>query len=604
MTTTMTPSSPPDSKAPVDPVDALRLLVADLQSLADRLTLAGDPEHGNPEQKEASPRLVQSLKAARERVAGPRAVVMLLSEHALLKRRFLERLLGPLPCLPERVAELLSERGRGSVRLEYGPAAELVEPTPQQAVPVIRLPVSTLERGLAVIDTPAIETPVIEDAAATDGLDAASLLRCAAQANAWIFVLAADHAVSKAAQTLLRQLPEQAAGLEFVVEGAEALSATARAAAREQLLQTLRENCGIPEPRITLIASAATEGDEGSYWHGRFATFHSVMMLRGRERWLQATRALIVTALNEVGEKIEQELKSSVAGPRHARLRLGLKDLEGLRTRFYELGRLDGDPPGEAISDGGSTPAIGSPAVSITDAPAPAPQWQRIATESVAQSEPPLPQLVSHRDPTEEEWLSEQEARELLASQALRAPRGLRAKLARLLPFSRLSLRSMGTAATAQVSAAAKESSRPWRLLGGVWALAFAVILLWVLWPRLAAERESAAEWDLRQQSTPLAPRPAPAAPQPAEPSLVVPAAHAETEHAGVRDNVPLPSGSSAHTAIRTPLVKPLPQGLRAGVTPPRHHHSFLGINRLWGWVRHPRSSTHRSPDSPTLAHE
>jgi hypothetical protein len=605
MTTTMIPSPPADPKALIDPVDALRLLVDDLQALADRLTLAGDPphgspEHGKPEQKEASTRLVQSLKAARERVAGPRAVVMLLSEHASLKRHFLERLLGPFPKSP--LAELITESMRGPVRLEYGPTPEHVAPSSEQDLPLIRLP--ALERGLAVIDTPAIETPVIEEAAAADSPSAVSLLQCAEQANAWIFVLAADHAIGKAAQMLLRQLPEQAAGLEFVVEGAEALNATARATVREQLLQTLRENCGITEPRITLIASAATEGDEGSYWHGRFATFHSVMMLRGRERWLQATRALIATAFNEVGAEIEQQLKSSAPGLRHARLRLGLKDLEGLRTRFQELGRLEGDQLREA------NPVSRTPASSTPDAPAPLLPSQPVATENVAQSEPPVARLIDyhddhpdgHPDPAAEVFLSEREARELLAAQALRGPKGLRAKLTR---FIQSRLTWAGTAFSAPVSPVGKGSSRPWRLLGGVWALAFVVILFWIMWPRLAAERESAAEWDLRQQSAPPpAPKPAPAPSTRTPPSLVVPAVRAETEHAGVREAVPLSSRNHAHTVIRTPLVKPVPEGLRAGVAPPRRRHGFLGIGRLWSWVRHPRSGANRNSAAPSPTNE
>ena len=588
---------PADPKAPANPVDALRLLVADLQALADRLAPPEHPEHGNSgdplQHNEAEPRFVLTLKAARERVAGPRAVVMLLSEHAPLKRRFLERLLGPLPHLPAQLAESLTESSTGPVRLEYGLAPERVAPTAAQAIPIIRLPAPTLQRGLAVIDTPAIETPAIEETpavASNDSRSAVGLLQCAEQASAWIFVLAADHAIGKAAQTLLCQLPERAAGLEFVVEGAEALNAAARATAREQLLHTLRENCGITEPRLTLIASAATEGDEGSYWHGRFATFHSVMMLRGRDRWLHATRALIASTLIEVGGEIEQELKNSAPGLRHARLRLGLKDLEGLRTRFHELGRLDGDAPGEPAS-----PSSSAPAGSTTDTPAPAPQWQPTATERATQSERP----VGLPDPPAEMFLSERETRELLAAQALRAPWGLRARLARLLFFARLPfLRGAAAVPTA------KGNSRPWHLLGGVWALAFVVIVLWMMWPRLAAERESTAEWDLRQQNAAPAPKPAPATAKPAEPSLDVPAVHAETEHAGVRDTVPPPIGNRAHTVIRTPLAKPVPQGLRAGATHTRRHHSFLGISRLWGWVRHPRSSTHHSTDNPTATNE
>src|SRR5579859_7755423 len=175
----MTSSSPADPKAPADAMDALRLLVADLQALADRLALTEHPEHRNPADqpapKEDEARFAQILEEARERVAGPRAVVMLLSEHAPLKRRFLERLLGPLPNLPAQLAESLTESSTGPVRLEYGPAPERVAASAELAIPIIRLPAPTLERGLAIIDTPAIETPAIEDipaVAANDGRSA------------------------------------------------------------------------------------------------------------------------------------------------------------------------------------------------------------------------------------------------------------------------------------------------------------------------------------------------------------------------------------------------------------------------------------------------
>ena len=82
----MTSTHLTDQKPRVDPVDALRLLMADLRALADGLEL-----------KDRSRSLQQTLKATEERLSGPRAVVMLLGEHEELKRRFLERLLGPRP---------------------------------------------------------------------------------------------------------------------------------------------------------------------------------------------------------------------------------------------------------------------------------------------------------------------------------------------------------------------------------------------------------------------------------------------------------------------------------------------------------------------------
>src|SRR5882757_6112402 len=355
-------TSPPltDQTPREDPTEALRVLVADLLALTGRLEL-----------KERIPDLQATLEAAQERVFGPRALVMLLSEHEELKRRFLERLLGPdLALLPNPTTEC--------TRLEYGTEPEQTVALPQglptvtpldplesflsrsdisnatdnipdavsenaaekiqenipetspdtarEAMRTIRLLNPTLKGGLAVIDTPAVE-----------GEPSASVLRWIEQADAWIFVLSADHALSEASQALLRRLPERGARLEMVVENAEALSGEERIAARDRLMQMLREHCNIESPRLTLVASAATEGDEGSFWHGRFATFHSVMMLRGRERWLEGTLAMVQDALSKVGETIDLELKSIALGVRHARLRLGMKDLDGLRARFYEL---------------------------------------------------------------------------------------------------------------------------------------------------------------------------------------------------------------------------------------------------------------------------
>ncbi|MGB9419209.1 MAG: hypothetical protein WCB58_23060, partial [Acidobacteriaceae bacterium] len=264
-----------DQKVPrVDPIEALRVLVAELRALVARLEL-----------KDGTPGLQDTLNAAQERVCGPRAVVVLLGEHEALKRRFLERLLGPnLAHLPNPTAVC--------TRLEYGaepectvtmpqetpaalpmmdplesflkrqtiigaagqphimpPVAEALntpEEKPRQAMQLIRLPNPTLQGGLAVIDTPAVES----------GEPAANLLACAEEADAWIFVLNADHALSEASQALLRRLPERGSRLEIVVENADSLSGEERLAARDRLMRTLHEHCNVEAPRLTLVASA------------------------------------------------------------------------------------------------------------------------------------------------------------------------------------------------------------------------------------------------------------------------------------------------------------------------------------------------------------
>src|SRR5437763_150874 len=126
-------TSPPltDQTPREDPTEGLRALVADLQALTGRLEL-----------KERTPDLKAALKAAQERVCGPRALVMLLSEHAELKRRFLERLLGPnLALVPNPTTEC--------TRLEYGAEPESTLPMPQElpAAPPLDPLESFLNRG-------------------------------------------------------------------------------------------------------------------------------------------------------------------------------------------------------------------------------------------------------------------------------------------------------------------------------------------------------------------------------------------------------------------------------------------------------------------------
>src|SRR5690242_20979449 len=67
----------------MDPAETLRPLVAELRTLVDKLEL-----------QDNDAALARTLHAAQEKVAGPRAVVMLLGEREDLKRQFLERLLG------------------------------------------------------------------------------------------------------------------------------------------------------------------------------------------------------------------------------------------------------------------------------------------------------------------------------------------------------------------------------------------------------------------------------------------------------------------------------------------------------------------------------
>lgn len=576
-----------DPKPPIDALEALRVLVADLRALAGRLEL-----------KEHSRSLQQTLKAAQERVSGPRAVVMLLGEREDLKRRFLERLLGPnLAQVPNPTVVC--------TRLEYGAEPECTVTMPQgltavlpldqldaflerhrmeKTMQTIRLPNPTLKDDLAVIDTPVVS-----------GEAAESVLECAGQSDTWIFVLHPNHELSDASQALLRRLPEHGARLELVVEGAELLSSEERLTARERLMRTLRNCCNIEAARLTLIASAATEGDGENFWHGRFATFHSVMMQRGREHRMEATRAVVMDALREVGAEIDFELKSTGLGLRHARLRLGMKDLDGLRTRFYELGRLDGqrqpDLKAEPAPNGDTStekmPALaGSPTGEMAETTLPpliAPHKEEIASvapentstnaaASFVQAAPAAePVFVSFRRPGAE------------APAHGRLSVNFSEKVTRLIGYDKAGHDGKMTL--------------PKRMAGVALAVAFVCLILWALAPRGSLfGHEAPSEWEYQSPpKQPLASNPAPAAttvpdvspPQPGDIGSLPDPTVAETP------GIPSTPLRKRTAAIRTPLLRPIPGGATAGVPHPakRHHRRhLLGLGKLWHWVRHGHS--------------
>jgi hypothetical protein len=602
----MTSPQPTDQKPCIDPVEALRVLVADLRALADRLALN---EHNHS--------LQQTLKTAQERVSGPRAVVMLLGEHEDLKRRFLERLLGPnLAQVPKPTTVC--------TRLEYGAQPECSVTMPQgltaalpldqleaflvqhadrdtmeKTVRTIRLPNPTLKGDLAVIDTPIVKSMG----------PAASLLECAAQAHAWIFVLQADHALSEASYALLSRLPERGARLEMVVEGAEALNADERLAARERLMRTLSERCNIEAPRLTLIASAPTEGDAESFWHGRFATFHSVMMLRGRERSLEATRTVVAGALSAVGTEIDSELKSIGLGLRHARLRLGMKDLNGLQTRFHELRQLDSPPPLDTNAThekpatiqpaGGNLPLLLVEAMAAATMPgsmdvqaieaakpgtlidqaqngdgvvSPAPEKTSAVAPFAAPTVVPEATFVSFRRSTADAWPSSGLAVNFSETLTRLVPRGAAAGGGRI--------------------------ALPQRVAGVALAASFVCLILWALAPRgFLFGHEAPSEWEYHPPENaasashvaPATTAPDVSLPQPGDAGSLPDPAGPQTP------SIPEAPLRKRSAAIRTPLLRPIPSGETAGVprSTKRRHRHLLGLGKLWHWVRHPHRQNH-----------
>ncbi|HEY2003450.1 MAG TPA: hypothetical protein VGG80_14085, partial [Acidobacteriaceae bacterium] len=411
---------------------------------------------------------------------------------------------------------------------------------------------------------------------------------------------------------LLRRLPVRGARLEMVVEGAEKLNAGERLVARERLMRTLTERCNIEAPRLTLIASATTEGDTESFWHGRFATFHSVMMLRGRERSLETTRAAVADALSAVGTEIDSELKTIGLGLRHARLRLGVKDLDGLRTRFHELRQLDSPPPLDANTAHEKAPAIQPAADNLPLMPAETMAAAMMpGSMDVQATEVAKPRSLIERAQIGDEVVSAAPETTGTAAVAPFATSAVvpeptfvsfRRPTAGAPPKSGLAV-SFGETWTRLVpygaAAGGCKITLPRRVAGGALAASFVCLILWALAPRgFLFGHEAPSEWEyhppenagsVSHTAPATATGPGVSVPQPGDTRSLPDPADTQTP------NIPTAPLRKRSAAIRTPLFRPIPSGAAAGVSrsTKRHHRHLLGLGKLWHWVRHPHGHNH-----------
>jgi hypothetical protein len=567
-----------------DPVETLRPLVAELRTLVDKLELQDDDAA-----------LARSLHAAQEKVAGPRAVVMLLGEREDLKRQFLERLLGPgvaeLPA-PTAVCTWLEygETSECTVTMPLGmtavmPLRELQSIPGERTTLSIRLPDPTLRGGLALIDIPAAERGEPDEHA----------LDCIGQTDAWIYVLGPDYALSDAGAAWLARLPEHGERLEIVIEDAGAIDAAERAEARERLLQTLKERCAIDAPRLTLVDPNAAEGEEANVWHGRFATFHSVMMLRGRDHRLEKTRVAVGEALSKAEQAIDRELSITLPGPRQARLRLGLKEVQALaqRSRGEDKGEESSHETAQQSSLGGiwsganERPSTQSPLTKLAEAMAAAMAPESAEAAELAAIHPISPAA----EPAKQETAEPAKQEEVKSEPAKPSPQP-RAEI----PVSMekaFGIPPPSTRVKPKRGVSVHLSGGARRLLPWAIVIAFVILLLclalWALSPRGFLAREQPGEWEYH----PPAPAPPPAALADKEdpPEMDAGAPLPDTGNPGTPDlrTTPMEKPSAA---VRVPLVKPVPGDARAGAAPHRRHRHLLGLSKLWHWIRPDRART------------
>lgn len=573
--------APRTGHAPVaaDPADDLRLLLSDLQFLVER--------HGLKEQSRG---LAESLKAAHDRLSGPRSVALLVGERTDLKRRFLERLLGPVPELPEC--------NDVAWRLEYGREPECVVPMPEGLTAVLplhqvsdflarrgadlpagsprltRLPSPALERGLAVLDTPALSQVARE-----------SLSVLLKEADTALLIVGPECTVQPATEEWLRTLPDRGARLEIWIEEGGALTSAAAAVARESLIRKLKD-AGLHETKVLRVArdpSAATQADTS------IAELPASLLERGRHRWHAQVRDALGTALDDAEATAQLEIKLAGLGLRQARLRRALRDIEALRLRFADLRNEE-----NASANGATTSERAAPLPPVF--------------EGTAIAAPPIFVRYSGDDassaaPVKAGW--REEIRRLTHMKVrVRRPEREHASASHDEATAGLNIfRRPGGSAPSRAPSRTEDGSDPslmrrsWLLrgLGGALTAAFVCLLLWVFWPHSNVGPEDGAQWNY-QPPAPTVPAPEAAAPPVEEPQpLDVPPVEAETQPPTRSSELGTRTLLHPRAADRTPLAKPIPDGRTAGVSRNHRHRDFLGIGKLWHWVR--RSRDHKSAD-------
>jgi hypothetical protein len=317
---------------------------------------------------------------------------------------------------------------------------------------------------------------------------------------------------------------------------------------------------------------------------------------------------VVAGALAALGTEIDSELKSIGLGLRHARLRLGMNDLDGLRTRFDELRQLDSPPPLDAKAAHEKPPAIQPAAEKLPLMPAEAIAAATMpGSMDVQATEVAKPGSYIDQAQTGDAGVSAApETTGTAAAAPFAAPEpsfvsfprptaGARSKSGLAVSFGETWTRLVPDGA----AAGGGKITLPRRLAGGALAASFVCLILWALAPRgFLFGHEAPSEWEYHQpENAGSVSHPVPATttglnvslPQPGDSSSLPDPADTQTP------NIPAAPLRKRSAAIRTPLLRPIPSGAAAGVSrsTKRHHRHLLGLGKLWHWVRHPHRPNH-----------
>jgi tetratricopeptide (TPR) repeat protein len=215
----------------------------------------------------------------------------------------------------------------------------------------LKLPASLLSLGLTVVDTPGVNVNIDAHEAITR--------HAIQEANACVYLMDARQPGKKTTIEFLRRIQGQVNKTFFVLNRADILDPAEQQEALEFVTSALREECGIPQPRIMLLSSKTGLSDASELWSGRFEEFQQMLqdfMRSERDTVIYAELARLLAETIELSEGLlsskyrlaESELSAhyEVALPDAAEVLHALReqstaavieDSTSVKAQFYKL---------------------------------------------------------------------------------------------------------------------------------------------------------------------------------------------------------------------------------------------------------------------------
>ena len=280
--------------------EAARASIA--QSISDVLAII------DSNQLDANGDLAASIASLQTRLASDQISLAVLGEFSSGKTSFINRLLGvdllETGLLPTTAVCTYIQYGTElSCELFFANSESIKVKTCDEILEkasvfkaetadrvVLRLPSPLLKTGLTIVDTPGVNVNIDAHEAVTR--------KAIQEANACIYMMDARQPGKKTTIDFVRRIHGQLNKTFFVLNRADILDSDEQAEASEFVLSAMRDECGIPEPKLTLLSSRIADSAARTEWNNRFEEFQQVIwtfMQTERDSVIYAELARLLT---------------------------------------------------------------------------------------------------------------------------------------------------------------------------------------------------------------------------------------------------------------------------------------------------------------------